>query len=149
MSNLILPGRRQASQIPETEFQKRMKSAVHLHKASKDINMWKISLVGAPDWAPPSCDHAMRFYDRKTGVEHYFLMDQVQADENGDFEKEHRRVTEAFTRVLLELDEMIKYLQACKLLGLQPDLSKLGHGLEVKVRDELWRGDHDAGNSYE
>lgn len=149
MVNLILPGRRHASKTTESEYVKRMKSAAWLAPASKDINQWKITLIGKPQWAPATCDHAMRFYDKKTSLEKIVLIDQNQADENGDYTSEHRRITEAFTRVLLELDEMIKYIQACRLLGVQPDITRLGHGLEVKVRDELWRGDHDAGNSFE
>lgn len=147
MTNLILPGKRQAS--GQTDYQRRMASAVRFRKASKDINLWKIRIVSKPDWAPPSCDHALYFYDRKTGIDKYYLIDQAQADEHGNYEAEHRRITEAFTRMLLELDELMKYIAACKLLGVRPDITQLGHGLEVKVRDELWRGDHDAGSSFE
>lgn len=148
MPNLILPGRRRSTSVSERQYASRMNSAMELvtAKCSLDINRWKITQLGRPDWAPKSTHHALLFRDTTNGYEKLILIDRNQADSSGNFESEHKRITEAFTRTLRELGETVRYLQQCKMFNLRPnysDLAKLGQFRELEVRDDLHRGDHD------
>lgn len=141
MPNLILPSHRRASGLTEAQ-RDRLESMAPLINCSKDINQWTFTIIGRPDWAPPSCDHALLARDKTTGFEKPLLVDIAQAPD-GNFEAEHIRMIEGFTSSLIQLDEILKYLRACKTIGHTPDISQLGHNLEMKVRHDLHRGDHD------
>lgn len=141
MSNLILPGRRRASQISPSQAAQ-MQSLQPLLLCSHDINLWKITRIGRPDWAPPSCHHALLFYDRKTGYEKPILIDRNTAVD-GDFTYEERRLTEAFASSLIQAKEVLDYVRVCRIIGKTPDISELGRNLLQRVKKDLHRGDHD------
>lgn len=131
------------SNLAEKDYVQRMASIAHLVHASKDINLWSRSQQGRPDWAAKSCHHVLVFRDRKTGIEQPFLIDRTQADEHGDFEPEHKRITEHFTQSLLELDHMIKDYQARANLGKAGLLLPPAEvNFAIAARDALHRGDH-------
>lgn len=145
MSNLILPGRRNMSKNQE-EYQERLKSALPLLKATKDINRWKREIVLPAADAPKSCTHVLQFTDTITGMVVPYPIDEAQADEHGEYEKEHNRITEFFTMALNDMQEMIDYVKRCNLLGIQPSIQDLGRNRDTKAKTILWKGDH--GNNY-
>lgn len=96
--------------LSENDYYNRMDTTSHLQKASKDINYWSFEVQPKPAWAARTTDHVFMAKDKKTGIENPWLIDEASADEDGSFEKEHNRIREAFTAVLLELEHLMKKL---------------------------------------
>lgn len=86
----------------------RINSMAHLQHASKDINDWHFECRPRTAEQPRSCDHNFVGIDKTTGIISNWPCDLVDADEAGDFEKEHQRIITEFATWLQHLDAAIK-----------------------------------------
>lgn len=141
MTNLILPKR---SRLSSAEMAARARNMEHLLHASKDINDWSFHIVSAPSDAPRTCNHVFEGRDKRTGIIQPFKIDVKQADENGNYEREHMRIIEAFTESLLWLDQTIKEHKARIITTGKSSLALPSHEFNIAMaaKEALHRGDH-------
>ena len=141
MVNLILPRR---TRLNEMEHIARTRGMEHLLYASKDINDWSFHECSPPSWAPRSCDHIFEGRDRRSGIVQPWKIDKSQADEHGNFEREHMRIIESFTESLLWLNQTIKEYKAriIQREGSYLALPSPEFNLAMAAKEALHRGDH-------
>jgi hypothetical protein len=143
MVNLILPKRSRLSQLQHLA---RTRGMEHLIGASKDINLWTFHEVAREPWMSIETDHVFEARDtRHDRVVQPWQIHIGAADEHGSFEREHKRIIEAFTEGLIWLDQTIKQYRARLAAGHHGALSlpnTAEFNMSQAVKDMLHRGDH-------
>ena len=120
----------------------RISSMAHLQHASKDINDWRFECRPRTASQPKSCDHNFVGIDKTTGIESVWPCDEVDANEAGDFEAEHRRIVSEFATWLQHLDAAMR-LAKQKQMAQQSRLilPKRANAVDA-ARSLLLKGDH-------